>query len=75
MNRKCLQEVDAAADCDPTKAPEVMEDFQYDEAIKIQIKELNLVSPAKLIWAHIDRRSINKIFNQSIKISPSEPYS
>ena len=35
-----LQEVDAAADCDPTKVPEVMEDFQYDVAVKTQIKEI-----------------------------------
>jgi hypothetical protein len=55
MNTKCLQEVGAAADCDPTKVPEEKEDFQYDEAVKIQIKELNLVSLVKLIRAHSDR--------------------
>ena len=35
-----LQEVDVAADCGPTKVPEVMEDFQYDVAVKTQIKEI-----------------------------------
>jgi hypothetical protein len=48
----CLQEVDAEADCGPTKAPEVTEDFQYDEAVKIQIKELNLTNLEKLIYVY-----------------------
>jgi hypothetical protein len=35
----CLQEVDAEVDCGPAKVPEVMEDSQYGEAVRIQIKE------------------------------------
>jgi hypothetical protein len=34
-----LQEVDAEVDCGPAKVLEVMEDSQYGEAVKIQIKD------------------------------------